>query len=75
MGGGAFGECSGSFFGGENLENKKNGAILNKTLKNLFFKGLLTLLTPFQLVLGRIFDIESEFAVKFAGFWRPGTEN
>ncbi len=25
----------------------------------------------FQPVLGRIFDVESEFEVKFAGFWRP----
>ena len=28
----------------------------------------------FQPVPGRIFDVESEFAVKFAGFWRPGAK-
>jgi len=29
----------------------------------------------FQPVPGRIFDVESEFAVKFAGFLRPDPEN
>ena len=28
----------------------------------------------FQPVLGRIFDVESDFAVKFAGFWCPGVK-
>ena len=31
-------------------------------------------LRAFQPVLGRIFDVESEFAVKFAGFQRPGAK-
>ena len=31
-------------------------------------------LEGFQPVLGRIFDVESEFEVKFAGFRRPGAK-
>lgn len=30
---------------------------------------------PFQPILGRILDVESNFAVKFAGFWRPVANN
>ena len=52
-----------------------NGLIKNK-LKNEFrhFWTWIPDFRAFQPVLGRIFDVESKFEVKFAGFWRPGAK-
>ena len=43
-----------------------------KIVENTFLKA--AFYNPFQPVLGRIFDVESEFEVKNSGFRRPGAE-